>query len=181
MTARFVLRLPLALHELLTARARTLRLSLNEYCVRMLSGPESMLIRETGAIDVRSRAFAVAGARFVGLIVHGSWARGEARSSSDIDVLVVVDSGLALNRALYRAWDQTPLSWGGRTVDAHFLHLPADPGRAGGVWCEAAIDGMVLHDRDGRIEETLQRIRHAIADGRLVRRHAHGQPYWTAA
>jgi predicted nucleotidyltransferase len=179
--ARFLLRLPPALHRTLTTRADALALSLNEYCVRKLAGPESSLIRTTAALDVRARAAAVAGPRLLGILVHGSWARAEAGLSSDVDVLVIVDADVALTRALYRTWDETPLSWEGRTVDAHFLHLPPNPERAGGVWCEAAIDGIVLHDRDGRIDETLRRIRRAIAEGRLVRKHAHGQPYWTAA
>jgi predicted nucleotidyltransferase len=180
-TARFLLRLPPALHRTLTARAAAHHLSLNEYCVRKLGGPESALIRDTAAVEVAARAQVVAGARLIGLVVHGSWARAETRAASDVDVLVVVEGDLALTRALYREWDEVSLSWQGRAVDAHFLHLPANPDRAGGVWCEAAIDGLLLSDRDGRIEETLRRIRRAVADGRLVRKHAHGQPYWTAA
>jgi predicted nucleotidyltransferase len=180
-SARFLLRLPPLLHRALTARAAALDLSLNEYCVRKLSGPESPAVRTAAALDVRTRAAAVAGTRLLGVIVHGSWARAEARRASDVDVLVVVDAGLALTRTLYRSWDDAPLAWEGRAVDAHFLHLPTDPDRAGGVWCEAAIDGIVLSDRDGRIEDTLRRIRRAVADGRLIRKHAHGQPYWTVA
>jgi predicted nucleotidyltransferase len=166
---------------MLTARAAAHQLSLNEYCVRKLAGPESLMIREAAALEVTSRAQVVAGTRLIGLIVHGSWARAETRVASDVDVLIVVDAELALTRDLYREWDEVSLFWDGRAIDAHFLHLPAAPDRAGGVWCEAAIDGIVLSDRDGRIEETLRRIRRAVADGRLVRKHAHGQPYWTVA
>jgi predicted nucleotidyltransferase len=180
-TARFLLRLPPALHRALTARAAAHHLSLNEYCVRKLAGPESLMIRDTAALEVSARAQVVAGAQLIGLVVHGSWARGEMRAASDVDVLAVVEADLPLTRALYRQWDEVSLSWQGRAVDAHFLHLPANPDRAGGVWCEAAVDGIVLSDRDGRIEETLRRIRRAVADGRLVRKHAHGQPYWTVA
>jgi predicted nucleotidyltransferase len=180
-SARFLLRLSPQLHRTLTARAAAHQLSLNEYCVRKLAGPEPPMIRDAAALEVSARAQAVAGARLIGLIVHGSWARAKARAASDVDVLVVVDAALALTRALYREWDDVSLSWEGRAVDAHFLHLPADPDRAGGVWCEAAIDGIVLSDRDGRIDETLRRIRRAVADRRLVRKHAHGQPYWTVA
>lgn len=139
------------------------------------------MIRDTAALEVSALAQVVAGAQLIGLVMHGSWARGEMRAASDVDVLVVVEADLALTRALYRQWDEVSLSWQGRAVDAHFLHLPANPDRAGGVWCEAAVDGIVLSDRDGRIEETLRRIRRAVADGRLVRKHAHGQPYWTVA
>jgi predicted nucleotidyltransferase len=180
-TARFLLRLPPPLHRTLTVRAAAHELSLNEYCVRKLAGPESPIIRDSAALEVAARARVVAGVRLIGLIVHGSWARAETRAASDVDVLIVVEAELALTRALYREWDEVLLSWEGRAVDAHFLHLPANPDRAGGVWCEAAIDGIVLSDHDGRIEETLRRIRRAVADGRLVRKHAHGQPYWMVA
>jgi hypothetical protein len=47
------------------------------------------------------------------------------------------------------------------------------------VWAEAAIDGIVLFERGMRITEHLIRVRREIAAGRIVRRVAHGQPYWT--
>ena len=156
-------------------------MSLNEYCVRALAGPEPLAVGHPMALAVYQHAAEVGGARLAGIIVHGSWVRAQARTSSDIDVLVVVDSGLSLTRALYRAWDKTPLAWEGRSVDAHFIHFPSSPDRASGVWCEAATDGLLFYDRDGRVDETLRRIRREIADGRLVRKHAHGQPYWTVA
>jgi predicted nucleotidyltransferase len=179
--ARFLLRLPASLHRRLTARAAAHDLSLNEYCVRRLAGPEPMTIAHPAGIAVRERAADVAGARLVGIVAHGSWARDELRTASDVDVLVVVETTLALTRDLYRTWDRALLKWEGRPVDAHFVHLPDAPERAGGLWCEAAIDGVVLDDVAGRVERTLRRIRRAIADGRLIRKHAHGQPYWTVA
>lgn len=178
---RFLLRLPSPLHRRLAARAAAHGVSLNEYCVRQLAGPESAAVSDPSGLAIRARADSVAGSRLAGLVVHGSWARGEARMSSDVDLLVVVERRLPLTRALYRAWDLAPLARQGRPVDAHFVHLPDDPDRASGVWCEAAIDGLLLYDRDGRVDAALRRIRRAIADGRLVRKHAHGQPYWTVA
>jgi hypothetical protein len=177
---RFLLRLPAAVHRHLVARAAASHLSLNEYCVRRLGGPEAGL-PDPGVLAMRDRAWATAGTHLLGIVVHGSWTRGESRTTSDVDVLVVVDRALPLTRELYRRWDGEPVTWAGRPVDVHFVHLPADPDRAGGVWCEAAVDGTVLHDRDGLVESTLRQVRRAIADGRLVRKHAHGQPYWTGA
>jgi predicted nucleotidyltransferase len=117
----------------------------------------------------------------MGVILHGSWSRGEARPGSDVDVLIVVDESVPLTRALYRAWDRQPISWENRPVDAHFIHVPRPLDRASGVWCEAAVEGRLLFDRRGGVEEALIAIRRAIAGGRLVRKHAHGQPYWTVA
>jgi hypothetical protein len=47
------------------------------------------------------------------------------------------------------------------------------------VWGEVAIDGVILFDRDLRLSSCLNRVRRDIAAGRIVRRLAHGQPYWT--
>src|SRR5947207_11613761 len=91
----FLLRLPSAVHRSLTARAAARKLSLNEYCVRKLAGPESIALVDSTAVEIAARADAVAGARLLGIIVHGSWARGEARTTSDVDVLLVVDRAVA--------------------------------------------------------------------------------------
>src|SRR5262249_34915716 len=151
------------------------------YCVRRLGSPDRGTLPHPDALHVSARAEAIAGPNLVGIIAHGSMARGEARPSSDMDVLVVVDRALALTRALYRRWDEAPVAWQRRPVDVHFINLPDDPDRAAGVWAEAAVEGVLLHDSDGRVESTLRQVRRAIADGRLVRKHAHGQPYWTVA
>ena len=111
----------------------------------------------------------------------GSWARGDAAAESDIDALIVIDPGVELTRDLYRTWDEVPLAFEGRTVDAHFVHAPAPGAPVTGLWCEAAVDGVVWYDRDGAIAIRLGEVRRAIAEGRVVRAFAHGQPYWKGA
>jgi hypothetical protein len=70
------------------------------------------------------------------------------------------------------------MAWSGHAVEPHFVTL-ADPGRVvAGVWAEAALDGIVLLDPDLRLSRRLIRVRHDIMTGRIVRRTAHGQPYW---
>jgi predicted nucleotidyltransferase len=71
---------------------------------------------------VVTHARAVFGDRLAGVMVLGSWARGEAAETSDIDVLIAIDAKTALTRELYRRWDQDPISFEGRSVDAHFAH-----------------------------------------------------------
>jgi predicted nucleotidyltransferase len=116
-----------------------------------------------------------------GVLVMGSWIRGDGGASSDIDVLIAVDPAVALTRDLYRAWDREPLAWNGRAIDVHVTHL-ADPAAAPtAVWCEAAIDGVVWFERNGAVARRLGAIRRAIAEGRVVRAVAHGQPYWKGA
>ena len=180
--ARFLLRLPATLHRVLSERARADGVSLNEYCVRRLRAAEPPLgfPIDVAALVDRVREV-VADEQIVGLIVHGSMARGDASTSSDIDVLIVVDRDVALTRELYRRWDAGHTAPSERSLDAHFVHLPQSTERAGSVWCEAAIEGVVVTDPRGRVWRALLEVRRAISEGKLVRRQAHGQPYWTAA
>ena len=179
-SGRFLLRLPPPLHGALQAAARAEGLSLNEYCVRRLTAGGPGLAPEGPAAALVVRAAALAGDRLVAVVVYGSWARGEAVLASDVDVLVVVEPTLALTRSLYRRWDEEPVLWQGRPVDPHFVHPPG-PNVEGGLWGEVAIDGVVLFERSCRLSAHLARVRRAIADGTLVRRLVHGQPYWTEA
>ena len=116
----------------------------------------------------------------MGVLLHGSWVRGEAMATSDVDAIVVVEPRVDLSRPLYRTWDEQPVTWKGHPVDPHFVHPPGDD-TLSGLWAEAAIDGLVLFDRCGQLATTLVHVRRAIADGRLVRRVVQRQPYWTAA
>ena len=176
-TVRFLLRLPAALHAALADGARAAGVSLNEHLNRRLAAAEPHPASAALTPVLLAGARRVAGARLLGIVLHGSWARREARAGSDIDALIVVDEALPLTRGLYRAWDDQPVVWEGRPVDVHFVHPPRIAERAGGVWCEAAIEGRLIADRTGHVDDALIQIRRAIADGRLVRKRAHGQPY----
>ena len=177
-SGRFVLRMAPALHAALHGAARASGLSLNAYCVRQLEAAGLGVASDTEVTSLVAHARAVASDALSAIVLHGSWVRGEATSDSDVDVLIVVDSSLALSRDLYRAWDTQAITWRGRRVDAHFVHL--DAGREpSGLWAELAVDGIVLFERDWELSAHLARIRRTIAAGRLVRRVVHGQPYWT--
>ena len=176
-SGRFLLRMPPPLHAALEGAARAAGLSLNEYCVRRLAVTEPGA-GDADAVALVSRASKVAGDALTGVLLHGSWVRGDNTTTSDVDAIVVVEPRVRLSRTLYRTWDQQPVTWKGRPVDAHFVHPPDDETMSG-LWAEAAIDGLVLFDRDGHLAGALARVRRAIAEGRFVRRVAHGQPYWT--
>ena len=180
-SGRLLLRLPQALHAQLQHAAASLGISVNEHCVRRLSAPATALEADCDARLLIGRATAMFGETLVGILLYGSWVRGEATGQSDVDVLIVVDREVELTRSLYARWDTERLTWRGRAVDAHFAHLPGDAEPSGGVWAEAAVEGRVLFERDHRITAHLQHVRRAIADGRLVRRSVHGQSYWTTA
>jgi predicted nucleotidyltransferase len=176
-SGRFVLRIESGLHQALRAAAREGGLSLNDYCARRLAAPASGSEAGDAASTLRRAAF-LFGDALVGVVAFGSWVRGEAGATSDVDLLVVVDGRVPLTRELYRRWDEVPVSWDGREAEPHFVHLP-DPGMVtGGVWAEAAIDGVVLFERRLSLSQQLAAVRRHILSGRLVRRRVHGQPYW---
>jgi predicted nucleotidyltransferase len=177
-SGRFLLRLPPALHATLRRAADAAGLSLNDYCSRRLAAPAGSGTALLGGAAAIERAVALLGDRLLGVVAYGSWARGQLADASDVDVLVVAAPGVALTRALYRAWDEAPVSWDGRPVEPHFVVLTEDQ-RPGAVWAEAAIDGIVVFERELRVSRRLVQVRHDILAGRLVRRLAHGQPYWT--
>ena len=178
-SGRFLLRMPPPLHAALDGAARGAGLSLNEYCVRQLAAAEPVAA-DGDAVTLVARAGGVAGGALMGVLLHGSWVRGDATPTSDVDAIVVVEPRVDLSRALYRTWDEQPVTWKGRPVDAHFVHPPRND-TVSGLWAEAAIDGLVLFDRRGHLSTALARIRRAVADGRLIRRTVHGQPYWAEA
>ena len=176
-SGRFLLRMPPSLHTALDGAARAAGLSLNEYCIRRLASAGTC---HDDAAALLTRASTVAGKALNAIVLHGSWVRGEATAASDVDALIVVDQSAQLGRELYRLWDAEPVTWQGRPVDPHFVHLAASE-TFSGLWAEVAVDGQVLFDRYGSLHKHLIRVRHAIAEGRLVRRVAHGQPYWAEA
>jgi predicted nucleotidyltransferase len=179
MARGFLLRVPPGLHRALRRTAQAAGLSLNEYCVRKLAAPMGNLASVADAAAAVSHAAGLFGEDLLAVAAFGSWSRGDLRSASDVDLLVVLDERIELTRDLYRRWDAEPLQWGTRPVDAHFAHLPAPDRTVAGVWGEVAIDGVILFDRDLRLSSYLNRVRRDIAAGRIVRRLAHGQPYWT--
>jgi predicted nucleotidyltransferase len=178
-SGRFVLRISPGLHAALRRAATEAGLSLNDYCARKLAAPLGNLAALRGGPETVERAARLFGDRLVGVAAFGSWARGEPVKGSDVDVLVVLDRRVTLARELYRTWDEAPVSWGDRAVEPHFVHLPEPEEGVAGIWAEVALDGLVLFEQGLRLSTRLVQVRREIAAGRIVRRVAHGQPYWT--
>ncbi len=172
----FVLRLDPRLHALLRDDAAAAGTSLNDWCGRLLSAAGGVGLEPASKVvlTIRSRL----GADLLGIVVYGSFARGELAAGSDVDLLVVLSGRRPITRALYRELDDLAPEWDGREVDLHFVHLPDAGDPVSGSWAEAAVAGIVLHDRDLTVSRRLGDIRSRIAAGELVRRMAQGQPYW---
>ena len=173
-SGRFVLRIDPGLHASLREAAREADMSLNEYCALKLALPSGS--SADWAVEAVRRAAFIFGSALVGVVAFGSWSRGEAATSSDIDLMIVVDESVEINRRLYRDWDDEPIYWNTHLVEPHFAHLPASA--TGGIWAEIAVDGVILFERGLLLSKRLVNLRQDIADGRLVRRRVHGQPYW---
>ena len=177
-SGRFLLRLDPGLHEVLRQAAHARGVSLNEYCATKLAAPTGELLAFHGASAAVRRAATLLGQSLIGVVAFGSWARGELADTSDVDVLIVVDGNLEITRDLYRRWDEEAVSWTGRPVDPHFVHLPAAQRTFSGLWGEVAIDGVVIFEHDLRLSSTLAAIRRSLAEGRIRRKVVHGQGYW---
>jgi len=154
----------------------TAGLSLNDLCGRTLAAPGAGGLEAASGVvlTIRSRL----GSDLEGVILYGSFARGELTTGSDVDLLVVLRAGTPITRSLYRDWEETLPAWNGREIDLHFVHLPAPEDRVSGSWAEAAVCGIVLYEKELTVSRRLIRIRAHIAAGGLLRRMSQGQPYW---
>jgi len=177
-SGRFLLRVSPGLHGALRRAADEAGLSLNDYCARKLATPGGAV--GGPGTDVIARAAELFGEDLLGVLVFGSWARGNTAEESDVDLLVVVRPDVAIVRGLYRAWDEAApaLRWDGRRLEVHFVHPPEAGEAPTSLWAEAALDGLVLRDRGFELSRRLIDIRRRIATGTVRRRRAHGQPYW---
>ena len=189
-SGRFLLRVPPALHRALRRGARAKGTSLNRYCRDALEaavdgepGRETAWQRAAGAI-VRE-----VGGGLEAVVLFGSRARGHDGPDSDVDLLLAVAPDAPLGRERYVAWDERlagapEIQALGTRVSPHFARLPAEPpGRAGGggtLWLEAALHGIVLWQRTDAPSRWIGDAREMMAAGALLRRLAHGQPYWVA-
>jgi len=173
-------RIPPDLHEHVRRHAYENGISLNACCKRALEeylAPErpaehGVAGREQGWVHT---AAAVIGDDLAGVVLFGSFARGEAMAHSDIDLLVVTEPSVLLARALYAKWDSVSSD---AAISPHFVHRPGKVFEAGSLWYEVAIDGIVLFEKDRLITGFLQSVRRAIADRLIERKDAYGHGYW---
>lgn len=176
-SGRFIVRVAPELHASLRDAARAADTSLNRHCARKLSAPPPTLDEEAVAIVRRARA--ILGDSLLGVVAFGSWTRGDESPSSDLDVLLVADDGVAISRDLYNKWDAEPsLSWHGHPVSPHFVHMRPDCDPVSGFWAEVALAGLVVFDPDWVVSRYLVTLRRRISDGEIERRVVGGRAYW---
>jgi len=112
----------------------------------------------------------------VGIVLYGSYARGEARQDSDIDLLVIArglpekwyDRQIYLHNPLSGIPDAPPILALGKTPEEFQAHFPS-------LYLDIGLDGVILFDSSGYLARRLTRIRQIIADAGLVRERLDGQ------
>jgi len=190
--ATLLLRIPLSLHQRLKQEARTADVSLNKHCHALLNrkagdasvasnpgasthaaGPSR---RITPLNELTAKVVETWGGEIEGLVLFGSFARGRQTANSDIDLLVVLNSDVTLDRDVYSRWEIHKFD--GREVAPLFVRIPRKEESVGGLWFEVALDGIVLYDRDLRLSRFLSRVRDLVAAGTVQRKITHGHPYW---
>lgn len=188
--SKILVRLPRTVHRSLKQLAGEAGKSLNAFCAEALESStrsckpapvaKAPLCRLSDAIESALRIVDSAFAGdILGVLLFGSAARDEQTESSDVDLLFAVDERMDLNRSMYAGWDDAASRDGLLSrVSPHFSRLPADGRSAGGLWLEAAIEGIVLRDPQLRISRILADIRRSIAAGEVVRKTSYGIPYW---
>jgi predicted nucleotidyltransferase len=179
-SGRFVLRISPALHNQAKRSAREAGLSLNELCTRAITGFVSGTIpalraESTHEDPLIERVKKMFGSSLKGILLFGSFSRGEQRENSDVDLLVVLDNVIKLTRKLYTRWDEQEFD---DRLSPHFVHEPPAIEGAGSIWLEASIDGIMLYEVDRRLSFFLRDLRHSIISGKYERKMAHGHPYW---
>jgi len=174
---RILLRIPAALHRVVKARAKESNASINSVLVQAIHQGLSMGdVRNVEPLIIK-RATSEFGDAFVGLLLFGSRARGDAHETSDTDILLVVDQSVRVVREMYRMWDEI-LPAG---ISLSISSLPDAARDAGSLWLECALDAKILYDPTGALRRRLDEIKEMIVSGVFVRRTTHGQGYWITA
>lgn len=182
-SGKFVLRIPPSLHHGLSQRAHVEKLSLNALCQHLLE--QGLTTESEGSwrgdlhrlIPLLQRRFRQ---RLLGIITFGSRVRGDETASSDLDLLIALESSIPITRELYRWWqeDVHPAIRSDVTINPHFAHPPESPKRAGSLWYEIALGHEIIVQHKNRLQKCLENILKEIQEGAVERKWKHGHPYW---
>lgn len=118
------------------------------------------------------------GDRLDAVVLFGSRARGEARTDSDWDLLIVVE-GLPRSPLKRWRWWVSVVPLEKREGISPLLRTPEEwYARVTPLTAEIAYDGRVLYDAAGRMRRYLTRVRDALASLGLERQNVDNMPIW---
>jgi len=127
--------------------------------------PESLQEPFRAALSAAAEAWAAEmGERLLSLVLFGSVARGQARASSDID-LVVVAEGFPTSlrdrrRPLLAAWDRVRADRGLPWVSWNLVTKSPEEARVHSpLFLDIVEDGVLILDRGGLVEQVLSAMR----------------------
>lgn len=161
-TVNFIVRVPRSLHLKLKERSKQLRISLNHLCQMILEkGDLSELDLAVESIKIAFKE------SLEGVVFFGSRARGQDHDNSDIDLLIVLNE--RVTRGDYKLID---------LPEKYSPSLVTFPSKPSGLWFEVALDGVVLFDKSGKLNNFLRGVRSYILEGKVKRQTTHGQGYW---
>lgn len=181
-SGKFVIRIGASFHQRLSSEARRRSCSLNQVCIDLLEKGLERQAKEGENFPFLDSTIKKLRGQFgdalEGVVIFGSRVTGRAMNTSDLDLLVVLSSKIALTRSLYRWWDETisiPVSI---TVNPHFVHLPVSVEEAGGLWLEMAVGHRVIWEKKRVLSQVLAALKDRISRDDVRRYWSHGLPYW---
>lgn len=176
------MRVPQGLHQQLAKRSFEKGVSLNQLCVALLRQASQQGSEESGVHpELRDRVLPRLQEKFktalMGVVLFGSVVKQEDTQSSDIDVLIVLKD-VAIQRALYRWWDQHAEKINGQEVSPHFVTLPSDPKDISSLWLEVSETYQIVYQKDKKLESFLHHVYTLIQNGSVRKYWSNGHPYW---
>jgi len=125
----------------------------------------------------------ILGDEFVGMVLFGSWTRGEAKEDSDIDVFIVFRSlkGFDVRARVYSVIAEhvkKPLT----LVDARLSEIAGKDYELPPLMINILYDGIIIWDRDGALKSLIEAGRRLVKEAGLVRyRTPDGKYGWRRA
>ena len=110
--------------------------------------------------------------------LFGSYARGEAKTNSDIDILVCLKKNTEISRKLYDIWDEKISSEIDPRINPQFVRLKDSLFDCGSFWYEIILDAIVLYEKDYCFSRALQKMRKELLKTSWSREETHGHAYW---
>jgi uncharacterized protein len=121
------------------------------------------------------------GTALLSVVLFGSWARGEARPDSDIDLLIVATDPPTARLDRFRLWHRVALQVSPDLARqlAVIVFSAEEAKRTRPFYLDLVHEGVLLYDRDGFFRDVLSALEQRLARlGAKRARDRHGHPYW---